>query len=216
MFCTYVTEYFGDKMPSKYVGSSSVDAVENGYRGSVSSEKYKEIWKSEIKNNPQLFRTTIITIHHNREEALEEELKIQLLNDVVKSAEWINESLAQPNGFFGRDVSGENNPMFGKTHSNQTIEKLKNSGTLFGYGREGKRGYHGEESTRKMVETRRRNGSYSHTEESKKKISENSKGDNNGNAKPIIFRGIEYGSIKSCSKATNLSPYKIRKEMIVK
>jgi hypothetical protein len=27
---------------------------------------------------------------------------------------WINESFATKNGFFGRDVSGKNNPMFGK------------------------------------------------------------------------------------------------------
>ena len=42
-YCTYLTTYSGSKLPKNYVGSSSVERVENGYRGSVLSEKWKEI-----------------------------------------------------------------------------------------------------------------------------------------------------------------------------
>jgi hypothetical protein len=111
-YCVYITEYFGDKLPSKYIGSSSIERVKSGYRGSVSSKKWKDIWKKELCESPNLFSTTIISIHDTREEALSQELKLQRLFDVVKSSEWINESFTSVEGFFGRDVSGENNPMF--------------------------------------------------------------------------------------------------------
>ena len=120
MFVTYLTEYFGEKMPKFYVGSSSLENIESGYRGSVSGKRYSETWESELRENPHLFKTTILTTHDSRKEALEEELDFQIKNDVVKSESWINESFAQPNGFFGRDVSGELNPNFG---NGQAIKK---------------------------------------------------------------------------------------------
>ena len=35
---------------------------------------------------------------------------------MVKNNDYMNESFAKINGFFGRDVSGKNNPMHGKSH----------------------------------------------------------------------------------------------------
>lgn len=213
IYCTYLTTYSGDKLPQYYVGSSSIEGVENGYHGSVLSKRYKETWNQELKENPHLFETKILTTHSADTAAREEELRFQKEHDVVKSNDWINQSYAAPNGYFGRDVSGENNPMYGRTHSEKTIEVMKSKGLLFGYGRKGVSGYHGPEATKKMVETRMRNGSYSQSKETREKISQSTSGDNNPRAKKIMFRGEEYGSIKSCSEATGLSRYKIRREL---
>jgi hypothetical protein len=119
MYCVYVTAYSGEKLPKYYVGSTSVDKIKNGYRGSVSSKEWGFIWNMELKQNPQLFSTLIISTHDTRSEALEAELDYQIKNNVVISEQWINKSLAQPNGFFGMDVSGENNPMYGKNRTGE-------------------------------------------------------------------------------------------------
>lgn len=113
-FCVYLTKYSGDLLPANYIGSTSVKNAESGkYFGSVISKKWKDIFKLELKNNPQLFTLEILSKHSTREEAWIEELKLQKLNNVVKSNEYFNESYASVNGMFGRDTSGKNNPMFG-------------------------------------------------------------------------------------------------------
>jgi hypothetical protein len=113
MFCTYLTIYSGDKLPRRYIGSTATDKVFNGYHGSVKSKRYRETWEKEIEENPSLFKTRVLTLHETREEAIQKEKELHLFYDVVKSDLYINESVAQPNGFFGRDVSGENNPNYG-------------------------------------------------------------------------------------------------------
>lgn len=119
-----MTEYLGTKMPRFYIGSSSVDRVEAGYKGSVCSKKFKQIWKSELKDNPNLFKTKIIEKFNSREEALQKELQIQIELNVVKDENFINQSLAKVNGFFGCDTSGKNNGFYGKTFKN--VSFLKN------------------------------------------------------------------------------------------
>lgn len=107
MYCTYLTIYDGKKLPHFYIGSSSITKIENGYHGSVSSIKYGDIWKQELKENPELFKTHIISTHESRQEALDHERFLQESLNVVKSPDYINVSLAAKNGFFGRDVSLE-------------------------------------------------------------------------------------------------------------
>ena len=69
-FCVYHTTYSGDLMPQNYIGSSSVDRILNkNYRGSVTSKRYKSIWKSELKLHPELFTTVIISYHNTRQDA---------------------------------------------------------------------------------------------------------------------------------------------------
>ena len=114
MYCVYVTTYTGDKMPSKYIGSSNVSRVEAGYRGSVKSLKWKTIWDEELRTNADLFKTEIIETFDTRDDALVRELELQRFYNVVPSTEWINEAYACPNGYFGRDVSGDMNPMYGR------------------------------------------------------------------------------------------------------
>ena len=125
MFCVYLTYYQGDKLPHYYVGSTSVESVENGYHGSVRSKRWKSVWDEELRENNEMFETVILSYHTTRSAALHEELRFQKENDVVRSKVWINDGYAQPNGAFGRDVSGELNPMFGKTHSPEMIEVIK-------------------------------------------------------------------------------------------
>jgi hypothetical protein len=122
MYCTYLTIYFGENLPRRYIGSSSVKRIKQGYNGSVSSKKWKEIYEREQIENKNLFKTRILSYHKTAKEAREKERILQIKYNVVKSQNYYNESLAQPNGFFGRDVSGNNNPMYG---SNRTGEKHK-------------------------------------------------------------------------------------------
>jgi hypothetical protein len=113
MYCTYLTIYYGDKMPKRYIGSSSISKVNLGYNGSVSSKKWKSLYESEQLNNKHLFKTRILTKHTTSLEAREMERILHMRYNVVASSEYFNESIAIPNGYFGRDVSGKNNPMFG-------------------------------------------------------------------------------------------------------
>jgi hypothetical protein len=122
MYCVYLTTYSGDKLPPYYIGSTSIAKISNGYKGSVSSLEFKQIWDDEICNHPELFNVKILSEHSIRKDAIIAELNYQIQYDVVKSSEYINKSLAQPDGFFGMDVFGSNNPMYGR---NRTGEKHK-------------------------------------------------------------------------------------------
>lgn len=106
IYCTYLTVYSGSKLPPFYIGSTRVERLNEGYRGTVSSAKYKTIWKKELKNNPHLFKTKILTTHDSRKEATEKELYFQKALSVVSSSLYINMAYATPNGFFGMDVKG--------------------------------------------------------------------------------------------------------------
>ena len=48
IYCTYLTIYSGNKLPTFYIGSTSVEKIEQGYRGSVSSKRYQSIWEKEL------------------------------------------------------------------------------------------------------------------------------------------------------------------------
>lgn len=73
MFVTYLTIYSGNKLPPFYIGYTSKNKIDNGYRGSVTSERYKNIWKKELQENPQLFKTKIISLECSKEQALQKE-----------------------------------------------------------------------------------------------------------------------------------------------
>lgn len=123
-YCTYITFYTGDKLPKWYIGSSYEEKILNGYNGSIKSKKWKDIYQKEQKENKHLFKTKILSFHDNKEEAINEEYRLQRMHNVVKNEKYFNESYASINGFFGRDVSGKNNPMYGKHHSDKTKCKI--------------------------------------------------------------------------------------------
>ena len=138
IYVTYLTIYSGNKLPPFYIGSSTIEKINNGYRGSVKSKKYKSIWKQELKENPHLFKTKIISKHTNRKEALEKEDYIHRKLNVVKSPLYINMALAS--GCFGDNeyVRKHNILKYGFNYYVETEEfKLKSKQTrLEKYGSE--------------------------------------------------------------------------------
>lgn len=122
-YCVYITHYSGDKVPPNYIGSSTIKKIQKGYKGSVKSKKYKNIWENELKNNYNLFDTYIISTHYTRQEALYKELKLQKILNVVKNPLFANQSYAIPNGYFGMDVSGKNNPNYNKKWNKKRKKK---------------------------------------------------------------------------------------------
>lgn len=152
MYCTYLTVYSGNRLPPFYIGYSTVSKVENGYRGSAQSKLYGSLWKSELKNNPHLFKTKIITTHHNKEDAILTERKFHLAFSVHINPMFINQS-ASHEKFHN---SG------GYKLTEQTKKNMSRAKTGV------KRGPHSEEWKRKMVESRK---GYTHSDETKAKLS---------------------------------------------
>jgi hypothetical protein len=112
MFCVYLTTYSGNKLPMFYIGSTSTNKIFIGYRGSVMSKEYKSIWKSELLNNPHLFKTQIILKCKTRKEAFLKERSFQLSLNMSTSPMYINKAIAGSNFMFTRQ------------HSNYTIQLI--------------------------------------------------------------------------------------------
>ena len=92
-YCVYLTIYRGNKLPPFYVGYTSVDKIENGYNGSVSSKNFKEAWASERKRNRHLFSTRIIKTFNSSVLAREYEEKVQRFLDVHRNPLYVNMSI---------------------------------------------------------------------------------------------------------------------------
>ncbi|ULA52519.1 hypothetical protein [Enterobacter phage vB-EclM_KMB20] len=119
-YITYLTIYSGTKLPPFYIGSTYLEKhIKDHYHGSIKSKKYKETYDKELKEHPELFDSCIIEEFDTRKEATFCELYYQKLYDVVKSEQFFNMAFATENGCFGMDTSGENNPFYGKTHSDE-------------------------------------------------------------------------------------------------
>jgi hypothetical protein len=94
----------------------------NGYHGTIKSKKYQSLYRKELKTNPHLFKTHIISSFTNRQEALEKENTLQRKLNVVKSPLYFNEAYARN---FGLSTQGDKNGFFGKHHSEKTLIKLR-------------------------------------------------------------------------------------------
>ena len=123
-YCTYLTIYSGILLPPFYIGSSSIEKVQNGYNGSVSSKKYKEIYTKEQKENKHLFKTIIVKTSLTRTMSYAMELYLQKKDDVVKSDLFYNMALAIKNGYFGASMEGTSNPNYGKKMSQEQKDKI--------------------------------------------------------------------------------------------
>jgi hypothetical protein len=122
IYCTYLTIYTGNKLPPFYIGSTSVDNISKGYRGSVASNKYQSIWKQELSDHPDLFKTIILTRHETRQEAMEREIVFQEAFTVARNPMYIN--MAHANGTFFK--SGPQSPETkAKISAAKTGKKLK-------------------------------------------------------------------------------------------
>lgn len=123
-YVVYLISYSGDDLPPYYIGSTSQKNIDNGYLGSVRSKAYKELWKYHSRNNRDRFKVSILTRTDNRKRATEIELLWQKKLSVVSSDLFANMAYAAPNGFFGRDVTGERNPRFGAANTSSTRKKI--------------------------------------------------------------------------------------------
>jgi len=123
-FCVYLTMYKGNKLPPFYVGSSSIKKINAGYRGSVASVKYSKMWRKELKDNPHLFTTKIISKCATRQIAFDRENLIQHKFNTVKSSMYINEAYAKDMSYM--TGPGSLNGMYGKRHSPETILAISN------------------------------------------------------------------------------------------
>jgi hypothetical protein len=197
-FCVYLTIYSGNALPEKiknnyspmfYIGSSSIDKVAAGYTGSVSSKKYKDIWKYENKHNPQLFKTLIIETFINRKEAFEYELQLQLYFNVVKNPLFVNLALAQKNGCHG-NIS--DNP-WNKGVPRTTEDKLKIS-----IGNKGKKRTKEQRKTYSDARKNYKGPKRVTSDETKKKISNANKGKPNHSDK---WKEVMYGETHPASKS---------------
>lgn len=94
MYCIYLTVYSGNKLPPFYIGYSTVDKVKSGYKGTVQSNRYKTIFKEEVKHNPSFFKTFIVSICKTRGEALKKESNFQRHFSVHKNPMYINMAIS--------------------------------------------------------------------------------------------------------------------------
>lgn len=71
-----------------------MDRFHKGYKGSPSSAQFKDIWQSEIKNNPELFKIFIIEYTHDMNSKLQSEAYWQKQFNVVQDPLFINMAYA--------------------------------------------------------------------------------------------------------------------------
>lgn len=93
MYCTYLTIYLGNKLPPFYIGYTKIKNIEKNYNGTVTSQEYKNIWNSERKNNPFLFKTKILTKHETISEAKQKETYFQKFFKVDKNPMYVNKHI---------------------------------------------------------------------------------------------------------------------------
>lgn len=185
IYCTYLTIYSGNKLPPLYIGSTSVDKINNGYRGSVTSKKYKEIWLLELSNNPHLFETQILTTHETREEAFDEEVRYQIEHDVVRSPDYINMAVANLKYIFVDYDDLERNRKISEAHKGRKLSeehKKKQSESLKGrklseeakknMSESQKKRYENPEARKKQSESQKGKKRGPYSEEARKNISE--------------------------------------------
>ena len=119
MWVTYITFYRGNKLPPFYIGYTKKSNIEKGYKGSVKSKKYKKVWYEEIRNNPNLFKTIIITTHDTKEAALEKEEYLQKHFSVHVNELYVNQSISGRNFTFqkGKKLTEEHKRKIGVSNS---------------------------------------------------------------------------------------------------
>ena len=78
-------------------------------------------WKRHLKKHKCSYTTEIIGCYENKLDLVAEALVFSTIYNIVESDEWFN--LCVENGLDGA-VCGENNPMYGKTHSEEIRKKI--------------------------------------------------------------------------------------------
>jgi hypothetical protein len=81
-------------MPPFYIGSTSVDKIDAGYCGSVSSIEYKDVWNAELKSSKDLFETRIISLHEDHVSAVKKENFLHVSVNAAVNRLYINKATA--------------------------------------------------------------------------------------------------------------------------
>ena len=157
-----------------YIGQHSTDNLDDYYMGS-GVMLHKAFKKHGIDN----FKKEILRFVNTKED-LDDLERWLVYPEFVKSGDNYNVALG------GNGVSGENNPMYGKHHSEETRKKLSESNKGRHPSEETKRKisesqkgkHHSEETLKKMSESHK--GKHL-SEETRKKLSESHRGSKNGN-----------------------------------
>jgi hypothetical protein len=199
--CVYLITYSGGKLPhkfkkstispNKYIGSGSVEKIFDGYRGSVSSKKYKKIWKQELDEHPYLFHLEFLSFHDDRKDAFEEETRVQREIGVVRSEEYVNLTIGKSLPIRTHQTT--------ETRNKISITKKKNMCE------ETKQKISKIHLNKIVSEDTRHNMRLSHSK-TKRAV-----GGNNSNSKPTIFNGILYSCKKEAILASGLSEYLFNK-----
>ena len=128
-YCVYLTTYVGNKLPPFYIGSTNIQKINSGYKGSIKSKKYKAKFQEELYKNPHLFKTQIVALYFSRKKAQYKEKQLQTKLNVVKSEMYMNMSIAKDFGWFGMKSSKEDSPVFGKKWKKtpEQIQRSKNA-----------------------------------------------------------------------------------------
>lgn len=91
---------------------------------------------------------------------------------------------------------GENNPMFGKKHSEESKKKMSENHAKAFLGKK-----HSEESKKIIAEKLK---GHKHSDESKKKMSESRQGSKNHASQPVSIDGVRYETIKEAMDKLNI------------
>lgn len=122
VYVTYLIAYRGSLLPPFYIGSTSLDRINRGYKGSVNSVEYRAIWKSEWSENPHLFTMHVIGRYSTREEAYAVENRLIIAVNAVNSSLYINKTSSSFG--LGFHPCGEKSPRFRVPHTLEAKAKM--------------------------------------------------------------------------------------------
>jgi hypothetical protein len=87
------------------------------YKGSGSA------WTKHLKEHGKDVKVTVLGFYLNEHTCVNAATSFSIENNIVESNEWANLSIET--GKIGASLKGERNPFYGKTHTPETIERLR-------------------------------------------------------------------------------------------
>jgi hypothetical protein len=196
----------------KYLGKTVGDPYK--YKGSGT------YWLRHLSKYGEEHTTEILLETDDKELFKEKALYYSKLYNVVESKEWANIVPEQGDGgdtsmspayqeaMKVRDRSGEKNPFYGKKHTEEYKRKM--SKTKIGHGL-GIPKNHGDKIKAFWEGKDHANKSATPWNKGKTGLQTRTLDAMESYSIKIVFKGVEYPSIKAASRATGLSPYKIKK-----
>lgn len=141
-------------------------------------------------------------------DAANDPLSYNLKNTSIGGDVWVGRKETEEYRMYLSKISqpGEKNGMYGKSHTEEVKNLLREKAIGKEAWNKGLKGYMSEEHA--LAFSRK---GFKHSEKTKQKMSEKRKDSQNPNAKKVTIEGVTYKSIKEASIVTGLSYYKIHK-----